>query len=47
VINSIQHLKTTRENDMPQYVELAHPEMKEKQPTAEEIKQHLLKKLGC
>lgn len=45
VINSIQHLKTTSENTMPQYVELSHPETKKNQPTAEEIKQHILDRL--
>lgn len=45
VINSIQHLKTTSKNEMPQYVELAHPEKAAPKQTAEEIKQHLLNKL--
>lgn len=48
VINSIQHLKTTSSNEMPQYVELSHPEMKKKsQMTAAQIKQHILDRLRC
>ena len=46
-ITTIQHLKTNVENEMPQYVELSHPEQKQKQLTAEEIKQHILEELRC
>ena len=48
-ITSIQHLKTTEPNKMPQYIELSHPERRvEAEPmTAEEIKEHILQKLGC
>jgi hypothetical protein len=31
--------------DIPQYVEMAYPEMKQKEPTAEEIKNHILERL--
>ena len=44
-INTIQHFKTTSENDMPQYVELAHPESAKDKRTAEEIKQEIMAKL--
>lgn len=47
VINSIQHLKTTSENKMPQYVELSHPERKLQGPqTAEEVYEYVLNGLG-
>ena len=46
VLNSIAHLYTTGKNDMPQYVELSHPEAATKKMTAAEIKQHILKELG-
>lgn len=49
IINTIQHLKTTKENDMPQYVEIAHPELKKKDDglkTTEEIIQYVLDGLG-
>jgi hypothetical protein len=45
VINTIQHFKTTGENNMPQYIELSHPELKKNQLTANEIKQHILDRL--
>ena len=44
-INTIQHFKTTSENDMPQYVELSHPESVKDSKTAEEIKQEIMEKL--
>ena len=44
-INTIQHLMTTMPNEMPQYVEIAHPE-KVDNSTADDIKAHLLKELG-
>lgn len=48
-ITSIQHMKTTEPNSMPQYIEFAHPEKKVRvEPlTAEQIKQRVLEKLRC
>ena len=47
VINSIQHLKTTATNEMPQYVELAHPvKVKEGPQTTDEIIEYVLNGLG-
>lgn len=45
-ITTIQHLKTDQPNEMPQYVEIMHPNIKVKEQTAEEIKNEILKKLG-
>ena len=33
------------ENDMPQYIELSHPEKQKKKMTAEQIKNHVLEGL--
>lgn len=47
-ITTIQHLKTDQPNEMPQYIELAHPNLKvkkEKQLTKAEIIDHVLEKL--
>ena len=47
-ITTIQHLKTDKPNEMPQYIELAHPNLKvkkEKQLTKAEIIDHVLEKL--
>jgi hypothetical protein len=46
-LNTIAHLYTTAPNDMPQYLEIAHPEARKKEPTADEIKRNLWEKLRC
>ena len=47
-INTIQHLFTEQKNEMPQYIELAHPKLqadKGKQLSKAEIVDHILEKL--
>ena len=47
-ITTIQHLMTDKPNEMPQYVELVHPNLKKskgKQLTKAEIIDHVLEKL--
>lgn len=47
-ITTIQHFQTNEPNNMPQYIELSHPDkVDKKQVTAEEVKNHILEKLGC
>ena len=47
-ITTIQHMKTEEPNDMPQYIEMAHPEQvsPEEELTAEQIINNVLEKLG-
>lgn len=44
-ITTIQHLKTSCDNSIPQYIELAHPELMPKEENPEEVKERILSKL--
>ena len=45
-VTSIKHAEAGTENDMPQYIVMAHPEKKPEEQSAQEIISGVLEKLG-